>query len=109
MGAVPNPINVDFRVCHNTNVTASYNMMYTAASRGITKIVQASSVNATGLCYSDDKRRAQRFREQEFGIPLTEKDTPYFPEDAYSEFGRWSGLTHVGLMSSLMYFIGLSK
>jgi hypothetical protein len=44
-------------------------------------------VNATGLCYSDDKRRAQRFREQEFGIPLTEKDTPHFPEDAYSEFG----------------------
>jgi hypothetical protein len=87
MGAVPNPINVDYRVCHNTNVTASYNMMYTAASRGITKIVQASSVNATGLCYSDDKRRAQRFREQEFGIPLTEKDTPHFPEDAYSEFG----------------------
>jgi nucleoside-diphosphate-sugar epimerase len=85
MGAIPNPINVDPRVCHKVNVTASYNMMWTAASRGIMRIVQASSVNATGLCYSDDKRRAQRFTAQEFGLPLTEKDTPYFPEDAYSE------------------------
>jgi len=107
MGAVPNPINVDYRVCHNTNVTAAYNMMYTAATKGITKIVQASSVNATGLCYSDDQRRAKRFRDQEFGIPLTEKDTPYFPEDAYSKSMYRQRVDRAEI--DLQSVIGLSK
>lgn len=85
MSAVPNPVNIDYRLCHNTNATAQYNMMYTAASRGVKKIVQASSVNATGLVYSDNKRRMKRFQEMDIGLPLTEKDTPFLPEDAYSK------------------------
>lgn len=85
MGAIPNPINIDARLCHNINVTAGYNMMYTAASRGIKRIVQASSVNATGLSYSDSERRAKKFREMEFGLPLKEDETPFMPEDAYSK------------------------
>lgn len=87
MGAIPNPCDIDARVCHNTNVTAGYNMMYTAASRGIKRVVQASSVNATGLCYSDNQRRLRNFREMEFGLPLSEGETPFLPEDAYSECG----------------------
>jgi nucleoside-diphosphate-sugar epimerase len=90
MGAIPSPGNIDYRIIHHTNTTASYNVIYTAASRGIRRIVQASSVNATGLSYSDNKRRAQRFEELEFGMPLTEKNTPYLPEDAYSTYRRSS-------------------
>jgi nucleoside-diphosphate-sugar epimerase len=88
MGAIPNPIDVDARICHNTNVAASYNMMYTAASRGIKRIVQASSVNATGLAYSDSERKAESFRRMEFGLPLKEDKTPFLPEDPYSELWR---------------------
>ena len=85
MGAIPNPIDIDARVCHNVNVTAGYNMMYTAASRGVKRIVQASSVNATGLSYSDSERRAKNFRDMDFGLPLKEDETPFLPEDAYSK------------------------
>lgn len=52
--------------------------MRTAADNGIRRIVQASSVNATGLIFTHESRR--KFDE----IPLTE-DSARVPEDAYSE------------------------
>ncbi|KAJ9105293.1 hypothetical protein QFC21_001661 [Naganishia friedmannii] len=70
------------RTVHNVNVTASYNVMRTAADQGIKRIVQASSVNATGLLYSHDSRR--KFEE----LPLTEQ-SPAHPEDPYN---LWSCL-----------------
>ena len=54
LGAVPDPKTLDFRIVHNVNVTSSYNVLQTAARRGMPRIVQASSVNATGLSYSPD-------------------------------------------------------
>ena len=60
------------------NVVGSYNVMRTAADNGIRKIVQASSVNATGLIFTHESRR--KFEE----IPLTEM-SPRVPEDAYSK------------------------
>lgn len=69
--------NPHSRTVHNVNVTASYNVMRTAADQGIRRIVQASSVNATGLLYSHDSRR--KFEE----LPLTEQ-SPAHPEDPYS-------------------------
>lgn len=78
LGAIANPrTGADARTVHNVNVTASYNVMRTAADQGIRRIVQASSVNATGLLYSHDSRR--KFEE----LPLTEQ-SPAHPEDPYS-------------------------
>lgn len=84
LSAIPNPIGVEPRRCHNINVTSNYNVLYAAASRGIKKIVQASSVNATGLSYSDPLRRHEAYKRLEEGLPLTEDHVPFLPEDAYS-------------------------
>ncbi|OCF36634.1 hypothetical protein I316_01886 [Kwoniella heveanensis BCC8398] len=53
---------------HNINVTSSYNVLYSAASRGIKRIAQASSVNAVGLSFTKEER--QYFDR----LPLTEKE-----------------------------------
>ncbi|KAL7010295.1 hypothetical protein EMMF5_000316 [Cystobasidiomycetes sp. EMM_F5] len=37
---------------HNTNVVSSYNALHAAASLGITRVVQLSSINAIGACYT---------------------------------------------------------
>jgi len=66
LGAVPNPNTLDYRDVHNINVTSSYNVMRTCATSGIKRIVQASSVNATGLSYTPGDH--QRFRQ----MPVTE-------------------------------------
>lgn len=52
LGAIPDPVHIDQRLVHNTNVTSSYNVLETAMSYGVRRIVQASSVNAAGLTYS---------------------------------------------------------
>ncbi|KAJ9108078.1 hypothetical protein QFC19_002543 [Naganishia cerealis] len=78
LGAIPNPrTGSDDRITHNVNVTASYNVLRTAADQGIKRIVQASSINATGVLYTHESRR--KFEE----LPLTEK-SPLTPEDPYS-------------------------
>ena len=71
-GSIPDLLTLDPRIVHNNNVTGSYNVMQTAASLGIKKIVQASSVNATGLSYSPPGHH--RYDD----IPVTE-DTPMRP------------------------------
>lgn len=67
LGAIPDPLSLDPRIVHNNNVAGSYNVMQTAAALGIRRIVQASSVNATGLSYTPKEHH--RFHE----LPITEK------------------------------------
>lgn len=53
LGAYPMPLpGLDDRELHNNNATSSYNVLRTAVDRGVTRIVQASSVNAHGLSYA---------------------------------------------------------
>ncbi|ORX33775.1 hypothetical protein BD324DRAFT_638536 [Kockovaella imperatae] len=76
-GAIPNPLYHDPRIVHNVNVTSSYNVLQTAASHGVKRIVQASSVNAIGLSYTPEgHKRVDTF-------PITEEE-PITAEDAYA-------------------------
>lgn len=68
LGAIPAPTGHDPRVVHNLNVTSAYNVLQTAASRGVKRLVQASSVNAPGLSFTPEGR--QRFGK----VPLTEEN-----------------------------------
>jgi nucleoside-diphosphate-sugar epimerase len=52
IGGIRSPVGLDPRLVHNINVTASYNLLQTTASKGITRIVQASSCNALGLSWT---------------------------------------------------------
>ncbi len=64
---------------HNGNVTGSYNALRAAVEVGITRIVQASSVNAIGLSFS---------REAHFDyLPLDEAH-PNYTEEPYS-LSKW--------------------
>lgn len=56
MAAIPWPFKHPDHVVHNTNVVGSYNVMRAAIDAGITRICQASSVNALGLSYSEAVR-----------------------------------------------------
>lgn len=79
LAAIPNPGRHPDQVVHNNNVVGSYNVLLAAAKLGITKVCQASSVNATGLTYS----RKPRFDY----FPLDEKH-PTYNEDPYS-LSKW--------------------
>lgn len=52
LAAIPDPLTLDNRLVHNNNVVSSYNVLRTAAEHGVKRIVQASSVHATGLNYA---------------------------------------------------------
>lgn len=52
IGGIRSPIGLDPRIVHNINVTATYNVLQTAAARGIRRMVQASSCNALGLSWT---------------------------------------------------------
>lgn len=52
IGGIRSPVGVDPRIVHNINVVATYNVLQTAAAKGITRIVQASSCNALGLSWT---------------------------------------------------------
>jgi nucleoside-diphosphate-sugar epimerase len=60
---------------HNNNVSASYNVLSASAALGISRVVQASSVNAIGLTWS------RRPRFDYFPIDLAH---PSYNEDGYS-------------------------
>jgi UDP-glucose 4-epimerase len=79
LAAIRTLVGYDQREVHNVNVVSSYNVLKTAADLGIKRIVQASSVNATGLVFTKDEH--QHFDE----LPLHEK-SPMRPEDGYSGF-----------------------
>ncbi|WVW82880.1 hypothetical protein I302_104892 [Kwoniella bestiolae CBS 10118] len=77
LAAIPNPENDDPRIVHNVNTCISYNVLYTAAEHGITRMVQASSVNITGLSFTTWGR-------QGFGrLPIDEEEETR-GEDPYS-------------------------
>ena len=52
LAAIPHPLTDPDQIVHNHNVTASYNALRAAIELGITRICQASSVNALGLSFS---------------------------------------------------------
>jgi UDP-glucose 4-epimerase len=52
IGGIRSPVGLDPRLVHNINVTATYNVLQTAASKGIRRMVQASSCNALGLSWT---------------------------------------------------------
>lgn len=79
MAAIPSPGNHPDHIVHNNNVTGSYNALRAAVEVGITRIVQASSVNAIGLSFS---------REAHFDyLPLDEAH-PNYTEEPYS-LSKW--------------------
>lgn len=53
-GAISHPVGPNFRAVHNNNVVGSYNILEACASRGINRVVQASSVNAPGLGFAPE-------------------------------------------------------
>ncbi|MGF6232763.1 nucleoside-diphosphate-sugar epimerase [Inquilinus ginsengisoli] len=79
MAAIPSPGNHPDHIVHNNNVTGSYNALRAAIEVGVTRIVQASSVNAIGLSFS---------REAHFDyLPLDEAH-PNYTEEPYS-LSKW--------------------
>jgi len=79
LAAIPAPgVRPDHEV-HNNNVVGSYNALRAAAKLGITRICQASSVNATGLAFS-------RWPRYDY-FPLDEQH-PTYNEDPYS-LSKW--------------------
>lgn len=79
MAAIPAPIGYPDHVVHNNNVVGSYNALRAAVEVGITRIVQASSVNAIGLSFS----RAAHFDY----FPVDEAH-PNHSEEPYS-LSKW--------------------
>jgi nucleoside-diphosphate-sugar epimerase len=79
MAAIPSPVRHPDHVVHNNNVVGSYNALRAAVEHGITRICQASSVNAIGLSFS----RAPRFDY----FPIDEEHQNY-SEEPYS-LSKW--------------------
>ncbi|SHG27343.1 UDP-glucose 4-epimerase [Kaistia soli DSM 19436] len=79
MAAIPAPGRHPDHIIHNNNVVGSYNALRAAVEVGITRMVQASSVNAIGLSFS---------REAHFDyLPLDEQH-PNYSEEPYS-LSKW--------------------
>ncbi|KAG8924815.1 UDP-glucose 4-epimerase 5 [Tulasnella sp. 419] len=76
LAAYPAPGHAHPSEIHNANVTLSYNALTAAVEAHIKKVVMASSVNATGACYS--------FNEPEYDYFPLDENHPIRCEDAYS-------------------------
>lgn len=79
MAAIPSPGRHPDHVVHNNNVVGSYNALRAAAEHGISRVCQASSVNAIGHAYS----RTPRYDY----FPLDEQH-PNYAEEPYS-LSKW--------------------
>ncbi len=79
LAAYPSPRGHADYVVHNNNVIASYNALSAAASLGIMRVCQASSVNAIGAAYS-------RWPRYDY-FPVDERH-PTYNEDPYS-LSKW--------------------
>jgi nucleoside-diphosphate-sugar epimerase len=79
LAAIPSPCALPNHEVHNNNVVSSYNALSAAARVGITRVCQASSVNAIGAAYS-------RWPRYDY-FPLDEQH-PTYNEDAYS-LSKW--------------------
>lgn len=81
LGSIPDPTKHDSRVVHNSNVAGSYNVMETAGKLGIKRVVQASSVNATGLSYTPEhNHRLPDLPFREDITPLRPVSSEWYPE-----------------------------
>lgn len=79
MAAIAAPGHQPDHQVHNNNVVASYNALRAAVEVGITRVCQASSVNATGLAYS---------RWPHFDYFPLDEGHPTYNEDPYS-LSKW--------------------
>jgi UDP-glucose 4-epimerase len=79
LAAIPSPGRHPDHVVHNNNVVGSYNALRAAAELGISRVCQASSINATGAAYS-------RWPRYDY-FPLDEQH-PTYNEDPYS-LSKW--------------------
>jgi UDP-glucose 4-epimerase len=79
LAAIPWPFRNPDHVVHNNNVVGSYNALHAAISSGITRICQASSVNAIGLSYS---------REGHFDYFPIDEQHPNHTEEPYG-LSKW--------------------
>jgi nucleoside-diphosphate-sugar epimerase len=79
LAAIPRPGTLEDSVVHANNVVSSYNALRAAAEVGITRLCQASSINAIGGAWS----RSPRYEY----FPLDERH-PSFAEDPYS-LSKW--------------------
>ncbi len=79
MAAIPAPGRHSDHVIHNNNVVGSYNAMRAAVEQGITRVCQASSVNAIGLAFSRDPR---------FDYFPVDEAHPNYNEEPYS-LSKW--------------------
>ena len=79
LAAIVSPGRHPDHIVHNNNVVSSYNALRAAAQVGITRVCQASSINATGAVYS-------RSPHYDY-FPLDEKH-PTYNEDPYS-LSKW--------------------
>jgi nucleoside-diphosphate-sugar epimerase len=79
LAAIPHPLTDPDHIVHNHNVTSSYNALRAAIELGITRICQASSINAIGLSFS----RAPHFDY----FPVDERH-PTHNEEAYG-LSKW--------------------
>ena len=79
MAAIAAPGHQPDHQVHNNNVVASYNALRAAVEVGITRVCQASSVNATGLAYS---------RWPHFAYFPLDEGHPTYNEDPYS-LSKW--------------------
>ena len=79
MAAIPGPFQHPDPVVHNGNVVGSYNALRAAAELGMTRVVQASSVNAIGGAYS---------RQPRYDYFPVDELHPTYNEDPYS-LSKW--------------------
>jgi nucleoside-diphosphate-sugar epimerase len=79
LAAIPSPGRHPDHEVHNNNVVGSYNALSAAAQLGISRVCQASSINATGAVYS-------RWPHYDY-FPLDEQH-PTYNEDPYS-LSKW--------------------
>lgn len=79
LAAINGPGREPDHIVHNNNVVSSYNALRAAAGAGVTRISQASSVNAIGGRFSQNPNYDY--------LPLDEEH-PAYPEDPYS-LSKW--------------------
>lgn len=79
MAAIPGPFQHPDHIVHNGNVVGSYNALRAAAELGMTRVVQASSVNAIGGAYS---------RQPRYDYFPVDELHPTYTEDPYS-LSKW--------------------
>jgi nucleoside-diphosphate-sugar epimerase len=79
MAAIPSPFRHPDHEVHNNNVVGSYNALRAAVENGITRVCQASSVNAIGLSFS---------REAHFDYFPIDEQHPTYTEEPYG-LSKW--------------------